>query len=96
MNPYEVLGVKHDAAPPEIVQAAAMALRKRKYTAREVAEARKQLMDPQTRMILEFVYCVDVESLINPGKENSSEDSATLPVKGIDGLERLTIFDVQR
>lgn len=96
MNPYEVLGVKHDAAPPEIVQAAAMALRERKYSAREIAEARKQLMDPQARRILGFVHCVDIASLVNPGKENSSEDSATLPVKGIDGLERLTIFDVQR
>ncbi len=96
MNPYEVLGIKHDATAHEIVQAVALALRERKYSAREVAGARKQLMDPQARMILDFVHCVDIVSLLNPGKENSSGDSAIPLLEGVEGLKRLTIFDMQR
>ena len=93
MNPYVVLAIKHDATPHDIVQAAAMALRKREYTAREIADARKQLMNPEARMILDFVHHVDVESLIKPGKGKGGADHALSLVDDTGKLERLTIFD---
>ncbi len=94
MNPYKVLAVKHDATPHDIVQAAGMALRERKYPAREVAEARKQLMDPQAKMILDFVHSADIESLLNPVKGNSNKNAVVLPTAGTEGMQRLTIFDM--
>lgn len=93
MNPYEVLAINHDATPRDIIQAAAMALRERKYSAREVADARKQLMDPQARMILDFLHYVDVESIIKPDKGEGSMDPALLLIDGTEKLARLTIFD---
>ncbi len=93
MNPYKVLAINHDAIPRDIVQAAAIALRERKCSAREVAEARKQLMDPEARLILDFVHYVDIESLMKSG--NDSPDHAAVLADGIEELERLTIFDSQ-
>lgn len=95
MNPYEVLAINHDATPRDIIQAAAMALRERKYSAGEVAEARRQLMDPKARLILDFVHFVDIESLIESGEENDSTVSAVILADGTEELERLTIFDSQ-
>lgn len=93
MNPYRVLNINHDAAPRDIVQAAAMALREKKYSARDVAEARKQLMDPKVRLVLDFVHSVDIDPLIHDTNVNDSTGSATALVGMVDELERLTIFD---
>ena len=95
MNPYEVLAIHHDATPRDIVQAAALALRERKFSAKEVAEARKQLMDPDARMILDFVYYVDIESLAKAGKGNDSTDPVKILSGSAEDLELLTIFDSQ-
>jgi hypothetical protein len=66
MNPYEVLQVQPQAGPKEIMQAAALALRQRRYAAREIAEAQKQLMDPKQRPVLDFIYSVDLSPLLHP------------------------------
>ncbi len=95
MNPYEVLAISHGATPRDIVQAAAMALREKKYSAWEIAEARKQLMDPEARIILDFVHYIDIEPLIKPGKGNDSTDPIIILTDGSKELERLTIFDSQ-
>ena len=94
MNPYEVLDINHGATSHDIVQAAALALRERKYSPLEIAEARKKLMDPEARKILDFVHYVDIELLIKFIKGNNSTDfSKSLSDSAEGRLERLTIFD---
>jgi len=93
MNPYRVLNIKPDATPRDIVQAAARALREKKYSARDVAEARKQLMDPKVRLILDFVHSVDITPLIRGKNGGDSAGSRAEPAGKSDELERLTIFD---
>lgn len=39
-NPYTILGVSQDATNQDIIRAVAMAMRKREYSTREIAEAR--------------------------------------------------------
>lgn len=38
-NPYTILGVSQDATNQDIIRAVAMAMRKREYSIREIAEA---------------------------------------------------------
>ena len=73
MNPYRILNIGPEAAPREIIQASALALRENKYPARDIAEARKQLMNPATKYILDFISTVDVEPLLFDIRKGLSE-----------------------
>ena len=64
MNPYQLLNISTEATAKEIVQASALALREKNSSARDIAEARKELMNPATRKLLDFIYTVDVEPLL--------------------------------
>lgn len=55
-NPYEVLGISQDADNVVITRAMTQALLKRKYSQREIAEARSQLSHPETRLAVDFLY----------------------------------------
>ncbi len=91
MNPYTILNIDRKATAQEIVQASALALRERKYSAREVAEARQQLMNPDARLILDFVHSVDLDLLIK--SDTGSYGERTDDTRGIGTLQRLTLFD---
>ena len=65
MNPYKVLNVDCRVAKREIIQAAALALRERKFSGRDVALAQKQLLDPISRATHEFLHFIDVKPLLD-------------------------------
>ena len=85
MNPYKVLDLSAEAEAKEIIAAAAKAMREKKYSAREIAEARRQLMNPELRPVLDFICFAEVEPLIRPAGPSAEPLSA-------DDLERLDIF----
>ena len=60
MNPYQILNIGKNATNRDIIQAAALAMRERKYTGREVAVAQKTLMEPVSRATEEFICFIDV------------------------------------
>lgn len=64
MNPYKLLHISPKATAQEVVHASALALRENISSAHDIAEARKQLMDPATRRVLDFIYTVDLEPLL--------------------------------
>lgn len=55
-NPYTVLGINQNATKVEIVKAQVKALRLKKYDAREVAVAQKELHSPARRLAVDFTY----------------------------------------
>lgn len=55
-NPYQVLGIAQDATNNEIIRAQATAMRSRKYSAREIAEARVTLSKPATRLAADVTF----------------------------------------
>ena len=59
MNPYEILNIDDGAEKRDVVQAAALALRQRRYSAREVAMAQRELLDPVSSAAHRFVQFVD-------------------------------------
>ncbi|GAH63328.1 unnamed protein product [marine sediment metagenome] len=63
MNPYKVLDTKQGVEKGEIIQAAARAMRKKAYTAREIAIAQKALMNPISKAAHEFINFIDVKTL---------------------------------
>ncbi|MCI5165925.1 MAG: hypothetical protein D3903_07480 [Candidatus Electrothrix sp. GM3_4] len=94
MNPYRLLNITPEATPRDIVQASALALRENKHSARDIAEARKQLMNPATKFILDFIHTVDFEPLLDDvrkGLGKSEEGKGSEFVH----LERLDILDKQ-
>jgi hypothetical protein len=87
MNPYKVLGIDRSADKREILRATAFALRERKYSGREIAEAQKELMDPVSKAVHDFIHFVDVKPLL-------ARISLTRPEpEGKSDLEYLNPFD---
>ena len=100
MNPYRLLSITPEATPREIVQASALALRENKHSARDIAEARKQLMHPATKFILDFIHTVDLEPLLDDirkglGELEEREESEIVHLIEMVDLERLDILDKQ-
>ncbi len=103
MNPYRLLSITPEAIPREIVQASVLALRENKHSARDIAEARKQLMNPATKFILDFIHTVDLAPLLDDvrkGLDELEEKRESEIVKMVDlvemvDLEELDIFDKQ-
>ena len=60
MNPYTVLNINQNAGDQEILKAVALAMRERKYSVKEIAEARMKLMDPVSKAVENFICVMDV------------------------------------
>lgn len=54
-NPYDILEVSSGASTAEITKAFAIAMKKKRYNPKQIAEARKQLMDSQQRLIADYL-----------------------------------------
>ena len=79
MNPFRVLKIPKEATQQEIMRAVPLALQRKEFTAREVADAQKELMNPRTRKVAEFVFLLD--------SQRWSGQGCTLEVKSEDELE---------
>lgn len=53
---YDILGISQNAAMDEIKKAFARALREKKYTPQQIAEAHKRLLNVETRLEEDFFY----------------------------------------
>jgi len=99
MNPFKVLNINRHAVNKEIIQAAARGMREKKYSAREIAQAQKMLLDPVSRACQEFLYVVDLtqakERLFQQVRKSSDgpEDLEDLEISDGSQLRYLTIFD---
>lgn len=60
MNPYKVLNIDQNAGDQEILNAVARAMRERKYSVKEIAEARMKLMDPVSKSVENFICVMDI------------------------------------
>ncbi len=60
MNPFNVLSIDKTASSKAVIQSAAFAMRDRKYSAKEIAQAQKMLLDPVSRACQEFLWFVDL------------------------------------
>lgn len=69
MNPYKILGVSRNASKPEIIAAAAKALKTRQFSGFEVSQAQKKLMSPASKALHDFLYFIDLE--YNPAQLKS-------------------------
>lgn len=87
LNPFMVLAVRPEATQQEIVLAVVQALRKREYSAKEIADAQKELMNPHIRKTAEFIYTMDLlpGSIVFNAWALSEEDA--------DELDALSCFD---
>ncbi len=57
-NAYLILGVSQDATKVEIVKGQIEAIKARKYSARDIAIAQKQLSTPFQRLAVDFTFPV--------------------------------------
>lgn len=90
MNPFSVLQIGPEATPKDIIEAVALAMRERRYPAKDLALAQKLLLDPTARTVQEFIHFVDLNTLKN--KYDVKRPRALNPPE-IAGLSRLTVFD---
>ncbi len=61
MNPFTVLNVNRYASNKEIIHAAALGMRNKKHSAKELAQAQKMLLDPVSRACQEFLHFADLK-----------------------------------
>lgn len=87
MNPYHILKVKPGADQKEVLQAAALALRERRFTAKEVAMAQRELLDPVARAFHLFMRTSHLKVSQKP--LSGGPRAAPRP----DELKRLSLFD---
>lgn len=89
-NPYSILGVSQDASNQEIIRAVAIAMRKKEYSTREIAEARAILSKPASRLAADFTFPIfpkkKIISLIEPVKRASGITVANLNPDKYDSL----------
>ncbi len=85
MNPFKVLAIGSNASKKEIIQASARAMREKKYSGRELAQAQKMLLDPVSRAAQEFLHCLDIAPLKD-----------RLSIKRPEGLDRMDITKLSR
>jgi len=57
-NPYNILGLTRAVSKKEIVMAKMTAMKKKQYPLNMIAEAEKALLDPQKRIIADFLLPV--------------------------------------
>jgi hypothetical protein len=89
MNPFKVLEVARDASKGEIVRAASLALRRRAFSALQIATAEKMLLDPVRRTEAEFLYFAAFERLLAEYRDPPSDPFQS----DAQALQRLAIFD---
>ena len=76
-NPYTVLNIAQGASNKEILQAVAHAMRLRKYSTREIAEAQRVLMKPASRLAADFTFP------IFPKRNNIDKIQPTVTASGL-------------
>jgi len=90
MNPYKILNVDADVTKKEIIQAVTRAMREKRYSGRELAQAQKMLLDPISGAAQRFLHCVDLSGVRPPLARIGAFESD----RGhISDLTRLSIFD---
>ncbi|EFK10295.1 conserved hypothetical protein [delta proteobacterium NaphS2] len=87
MNPYKILNIDGGIEKRDIVQAAALALRERHYSAKEVAMAQRELLDPASSAAHRFLHFVDLDPFLKAVTFERSE------APRLSGLKRLEVFD---
>jgi hypothetical protein len=55
INPYDILEVASTASEVEITKAFALAMKRRKYSVDAIAKARKSLMNPEERVLADYL-----------------------------------------
>ncbi len=91
MNPYQVLNVAVGADKKTVIQAAALAMRDKKYTGKDVAMAQKMLLDPEASAANEFIHILDVDPLLAEAPPLKTPDFSELAP--LSSLSRLDLFD---
>jgi hypothetical protein len=76
-NPYTVLDVSQNVSNQDIIRAVAVAMRNRKYSTREIAEARTILSKPASRLAADFTFP------IFPKRERISPINAVVKATGL-------------
>ena len=97
-NPYDVLEVSPGASNKEITVAFAIAMKRRKYPPDAIALARKSLMNPEERIIADYL-----RPIINPIQRFRHSDFSALDIPApkleflaeFDGLEQ-AITDIEQ
>ena len=66
MDPFVILDLEEGAGKAQILKQVTRALRNKRYDAKTIAEAQKELFDPLTRALAEFRYRIDIRACTGP------------------------------
>lgn len=90
-NPYKILGVSPLASDAEITKAFSLAMKQRKYPPDAIAKARKSLMNPDERIIAD--YLTPIVPLVKRFKisDSTATNQIDYPVE-----ERLTTAQIDK
>ncbi|WP_373543073.1 molecular chaperone DnaJ [Chamaesiphon sp.] len=90
-NPYKILGVSPLSSDAEITKAFSLAMKQRKYPPDAIAKARKSLMNPDERIIADYLN--PIVPRVNRFKiaDSTATNQIDYPVE-----ERLTISQIDK
>jgi hypothetical protein len=78
IDPFDLLSVDKTATKQEILAKVAGVLRERHHDARLIAEAQKELFNPVSRAVAEFIHVVELSECI-ADFEPEAVDSGAVP-----------------
>lgn len=90
MNPYKILDLGADATQKAIIQAVTRAMREKRHSGHQLAQAQKILLDPISGAAQRFLHTIDLSGVrqsMPPG------DAFDLNREQIAHLTSLTLFD---
>lgn len=98
-NPYKILEISPLASNTEITKAFALAIKQRKYPPDEIARARKSLMNPDERIIADYLN--PIMPLVKRFKFSESEpvEQAEPPVAerwDLEQIDRLIEIEIDK
>lgn len=87
-NPYNILGVDRSASKGDIVKSVPLAMKQKRYPIKVIASTQKILLDPEKRLIADYLYPV-----LLPVESFKTEDFTALSSPKIE-LKLLDDFDL--
>lgn len=88
-NPYNILGIDRSASKGDIVKSVPLAMKQKRYPIKVIASAQKVLLDPEKRLIADYL-----SPIIFPVESFKIEDFTSLPSQKIE-LKLLDTFDLE-
>ena len=89
INPFEVLDLKDDCSKSEVMKAVALAMKKKKYSLKEIMIAQKMLLNDSRRVLFEFLSSFNLDALFEVERNKKMDLESVSKVRDLKYLDAM-------